>query len=450
MTMATDVIVAESTPAGRGGIAVVRLTGPCLLSVAEKMSCCKPQPRYAHHVKVRDESGNIIDDALMLYFPGPRSFTGEDVLEFHCHGSPVVVKLITDASIQQGARLARPGEFTERAFLNGKMDLAQAEAVADLIESTTRTAARSALRSLDGYFSQQIQQLSGQLTKLRMHVEAAIDFPEEEIDFLHDPVILEQLEDLKRQFDHLLEGTRQGCLIREGIRVALAGKPNVGKSSLMNRLCREDKAIVTHVPGTTRDVLEQAIQINGYPVHLVDTAGLRSSRDPVEHEGVRRAKLAVQKADLVLYLIDSSDFDELQPFSGIEALQTDAKVLPVFNKIDVSHWSVGNNVQMGRRAVNVSVVKDSGIEELKASIVELAGLQRTEDQVYTARRRHLYAVQTAHEHLLSGERQIRQHHSGELLAEELRLSHQKLGEITGQFSADDLLGEIFSRFCIGK
>lgn len=438
--MSADTIVAAATPAGTGGVGVVRISGPATEAIARRMLGSLPEPRVATVRRFRNAVREPLDEGLALYFPAPASFTGESVLELHGHGGPVPVSMIVDAAVELGARLAEPGEFSKRAFLNGKLDLAQAEAVADLIGSGTEQAARAALRSLTGTFSSAVNALAEKLVRLRMHVEAAIDFPEEEIDFLSDKALVRRLDDCELAFDKLLAQTRQGRLLRDGYQVVIVGKPNAGKSSLLNLLSGQDAAIVTEVAGTTRDVLREQIDIDGLAVELVDTAGLRNDPDRIEAEGIRRAREALERADAALWIQDASDAEQALR----EAVPDGVAVTIVHNKIDIS----GDAPGLRDGEVFMSARTGDGVDALRRRILELAGYEG--EGTFTARARHVRALRKAAGHFAAGRRALEAQRAGELLAEELRLSQQALGAITGAVSADDLLGEIFSAFCIGK
>lgn len=448
MSLPADTIVAEASPPGRGGVAVVRISGPDALRMAAAVVGDLPPARQLSMRRFLDESGELIDRALVVAFPGPHSFTGEDVVEFHAHGGPLVVDLLTRRLSGLGARLARPGEFSQRAFLNDRLDLAQAEAIADLIDSGSVQAARAALRSLQGEFSRRVDELIERLTSLRVHVEAAIDFPEEEIDFLADPAIASQLEGLRCGFDELLDRASQGAILREGMAVVLAGKPNAGKSSLMNRLTGQDTAIVTEQPGTTRDVLREQIAIDGMPLHVIDTAGLRATGDVAEVEGMRRARRAMEQADRVLLVVDARD--------GVEGARPTAEIpsgaalTVVRNKIDLTGESPGRGEQDGVPVLAVSALTGAGIDLLREHLKGLMGYQAAGEGALSARRRHLEALEHGRRHLEEAVIQLQKYRAGELVAEELRLAQDQLGTITGRVSSDDLLGRIFSSFCIGK
>lgn len=440
----TDTIAALATPAGRGGIGVIRLSGPHVSKIAHTLLGRLPQPRYATFSDFVDSEGQLLDQGIALYFPAPYSFTGENVLELQGHGGPVVMDLLLTAVLKLGVRLARPGEFSERAFLNGKMDLAQAEAIADLIDSASTQAARSALRSLQGEFSAQIHALVEQLIWLRSYIEAGIDFVDEEIDLLADGQVIEKLDKLISDLDNILDKARQGYLIKEGMRIVLVGQPNVGKSSLLNCLAGRDTAIVTPIPGTTRDVIRDQIQLDGMPLHITDTAGLRETNDPIEQEGIRRTKLALKEADLVILLLDDRHTDDKVHASLLAEIPQ--QPLIIRNKIDL----IGHNAGMSAKGVlYISAKTGEGVELLKEYLKEKMGLHSGSEGMFMARRRHIDALQRARVALTMSLNHAHAY-SSELLAEELRLAQQALGEITGEFTADDLLGQIFSTFCVGK
>ena len=441
-----DTIVAAATPPGVGGVGIVRVSGSLAEEIARRMLGSLPEPRQATSRSFRNAGGEKIDAGIALYFPAPASFTGESVLELHGHGGPVVMSLLVDAVVALGARLAEPGEFTRRAFLNDKLDLAQAEAIADLISSGTAQAARAALRSLSGDFSAAVDSLAEQLIRLRMYVEAAIDFPEEEIDFLSDSELLVNLQRCGEAFDELKSRATIGRVLRDGYRVVIVGKPNAGKSSLLNRLSGEDAAIVTEVAGTTRDILREQINIDGLAVELVDTAGLRDNPDRIEEEGMRRAREALKSADAVLWIQDASEADDTD--IG-EELPADAEIIIVRNKIDLTKDPAGI-VDPGRAIINLSAKTGAGIDALHERLRESAGYRNLGEGAFTARKRHIDALTRAAEHFATGRSALAEARAGELLAEELRLAQQALGQITGAMSSDDLLGRIFSEFCIGK
>lgn len=424
----------------------MRISGPNAENIANGLLGELPPARVATHREFTDATGAPIDNGIVLYFPAPGSFTGENVVELHGHGGPVVVSLVVDAAVALGARIAEPGEFTKRAFLNDKMDLAQAEAVADLIGSGTEQAARAALRSLTGAFSERVSQVATEVERLRLFVEAAIDFPEEEVDFLSDEQLQSAIVAADESFEKLIAQASVGRVLRDGYRVVIIGKPNAGKSSLMNRLSGEDTAIVTEVAGTTRDILREQINIDGLAVELVDTAGLRNDPDRIEAEGIRRAREALQSADAVLWIQDATDSEsgELN-----EELPRDIPIIVVRNKIDLTNERAGVDASDPQR-VRLCAKSGDGLDELRTQIRRLAGYKDLGEQTVTARRRHVDAMRRAREHFLAGRKALAEERAGEVFAEELRLAHRALGEITGSTSSDDLLGMIFTEFCIGK
>ena len=441
-----DTIVAAATPPGVGGVGVVRLSGPQVEEIARRMIGELPEPRFATSATFRNATGEDLDSGLALYFPGPASFTGESVLELQGHGGPVVMSMLIDAALELGARMAEPGEFTKRAFLNDKLDLAQAEAIADLIGSGTAQAARAALHSLSGAFSSKVEALAEQLVRLRMYVEAAIDFPEEEIDFLGDEQLLAGLKSCSRAFEELRRTARVGRVLRDGYRVVIVGKPNAGKSSLLNRLSGEEAAIVTEVAGTTRDILREQISIDGLAVELIDTAGLRDDPDRIEEEGIRRAREALKSADAVLWIQDANE----SPQQRIdEKLPEGAEIIIVRNKIDMTGEQAGL-ADDGSGAVRLSAKTGDGIDALHECLRAAAGYRNLGEGAFTSRKRHIDALRRAAKHFMTGKAALEGMKAGELLAEELRLAQEALGEITGAVSSDDLLGRIFSEFCIGK
>lgn len=475
-----DTIVAAATPPGRGGVGIVRISGPLVCSIADQILRRQKkgplQPRYAHYAQFIDADSELIDEGIALYFPKPNSFTGEEVIELQGHGGPVVMDRIIRRATQLGARLARPGEFSERAFLNDKLDLAQAEAIADLIDSSSEQAARSAMNSLKGVFSNKIRSLVESLIHLRMYVEAAIDFPEEEIDFLADQRVQEQLVSLLAEFENVSKEARQGTILREGMNVVLAGRPNAGKSSLLNALAGEDRAIVTSIAGTTRDVLREHIHIDGMPLHIVDTAGLRESPDEVEIEGIKRALEVIRSADQVLLVIDASLDQQAtaaelwraiwtNEISGaissveqdsdllIENFQTlieDKKVTLIRNKIDLCTQEPEKIESDEGTVIQLSAKHQTGMDLLRDHLKKVMGFEQSNESQFSARRRHLDALARAQAFVLAGQNQLKGLGAGELLAEDLRQAQQCLGVITGDFTSDDLLGRIFSSFCIGK
>ena len=448
-----ETIVAQATPTGRGGIGIIRVSGPQAKAIAKRMLGCLPKPRHATLTKFKDQQ-SVIDEGIALYFPKPHSFTGEDVLELHGHGGPVVIDCLLKSILKEGARLARPGEFSERAFLNNKIDLAQAEAIADLINSTSEQAARSAVRSLQGEFSNHIHKLVTALIELRTYIEAAIDFPEEEIDFLADKSIKIKLQNLLRQVQAIEKTAKQGTLLRDGITVVITGEPNVGKSSLLNLLSGQEIAIVTDIAGTTRDILRESIHIDGMPIHILDTAGLRTTEDVVEKEGVRRTKKAVGQADLILLMLDSSRSLKEEDFKKtIKQLFSDSKkqipLIIIENKIDLTgETPLKKNTDY--IWIKISAKTGTGIDLLKYHLKEIVGFKTADENDFIARRRHCDVIARARLFLKKASKQFSEEQAGELVAEELRRAQNALSEITGEFTADDLLGKIFSGFCIGK
>ncbi len=441
-----DTIAAIATPAGRGGIGVVRVSGTNVKQIATALLVEVPSPRVAALRRFLDARQQLIDEGIALYFPAPRSFTGEDVLELHGHGGPVVMDMLLRAVLALGARLARPGEFSERAFLNEKLDLTQAEAIADLIESHSEQAARCAARSLQGEFSTQINQLVEALIELRTHVEAALDFPDEEVDFLADTELLRRLGDCARRVDTVLQMAHQGSLLREGMRLVIAGRPNVGKSTLLNHLAGDDAAIVSSIPGTTRDVMHREIQLDGMPVKVIDTAGLHSSTDPIEQEGIRRAWREIHSADLILLLIDVTCGYGSPEHEIMHNMPENVPVVRVWNKIDRGNKIPGLKDDEIFLSAKTGAGMNSLIERLKSQV----GYRGNTEGVFIARRRHLVALESAAEALERATMQLQTWRAGEIVAEELRAAQQALGEITGEFTSEDLLGRIFSSFCIGK
>ncbi len=442
----TDTIAAIASPPGKGGISIVRVSGPRVPAIADGLMGGLPTPRMAECTAFRDRHNTPIDHGIVLYFPAPQSYTGEHVLEMQGHGSPVVMGLLLRRCLELGCRHARPGEFSERAFLNGKLDLVQAEAVADLIESSHESAARSALRSLQGSFSVRIHDLVDTVCSLRLFIEAAIDFPEEEIDFLEDSAVIQRLDRVERKFAELRQSVQQGKLLRDGLKVVLTGLPNAGKSSLLNALSDEQRAIVSRLPGTTRDTLEQTILLDGLPVEIIDTAGIRDATDEIEAEGVRRARHAQQEADLILVVIDDAQVGDGPLDSVMESPAGDIRQVVVRNKIDLS----GRTAAESDGEVCISALTGQGLPDLKRKIQEIAGFRGTDDSGFMARERHLDALDRAEGFLKSGLQQQRQFRAGELLADDLHSCQKALGEITGEISSEDLLGMIFSSFCIGK
>ncbi|WP_394754448.1 tRNA uridine-5-carboxymethylaminomethyl(34) synthesis GTPase MnmE [Crenothrix sp.] len=442
----SDTIAAIATPSGNGGVGIVRISGALVTEIAGSLLKKKLTPRLAQYNHFLDQDGNAIDSGISLYFPAPASYTGEDVLELQGHGGSVVLDMLLRRVLSLGARLANPGEFTERAFLNDKLDLAQAEAVADLIECSTEQSARSAQKSMQGLFSKQINALVGELTELRIYVEAAIDFVDEEIDFLSDGVVKNRLARLLLSLQDIQKNAQQGRLLREGMTIVLAGKPNAGKSSLLNALAGHDAAIVTPIAGTTRDILRERIQLDGMPLHIIDTAGLWDSDDIVEKEGIRRAREEIQKADKILHLVDGQDLDKP---SLLGDLPEHIEIIKVVNKIDLTGRSPAIQHTTQGTHLYLSVKTGQGMDLLKQHLKQSVGFNESTDTVFIARRRHIEALNKAYDFIESAVQQL-QVRAGELVAEDLRQAQNSLGEITGKISSDDLLGKIFSSFCIGK
>jgi tRNA modification GTPase len=450
MDQQASTIAAIATPPGRGGIGIVRLSGPLVTRIALELLGDVPPPRRAALRSFRSASGDMLDGGLAMYFPAPASFTGEDVLELHGHGGPIVMDLLLARCVELGARHAEPGEFSRRAFLNDKLDLTQAEAIADLIDSGSAEAARAAMRSLQGEFSAAVRSLTEAVTETRMHVEAAIDFPEEEIDFLADIALRNRIDQTLALCAQIAAAARQGALLRDGMTVVIAGQPNAGKSSLLNRLAGYAAAIVTDIPGTTRDVLRERIHIDGMPLHIADTAGLRDVSDIVEAEGIRRAHEEMARADRILYVIDGTrglDTEAIEHETG--TLPKDVPVSWIFNKTDLSGGRARLEQSQPAR-VHVSATTGEGIDLLRAHLKECMGFVGADTGTISARRRHLDALARAERHLQEAATQLIDRRAGELMAEELRQAQQALSEITGEFTSDDLLGRIFSSFCIGK
>ncbi|MDV3504599.1 tRNA uridine-5-carboxymethylaminomethyl(34) synthesis GTPase MnmE [Marinobacter sp. M-5] len=456
MEHVTDTIAAIATAPGQAGVGIVRVSGPRAGAIAHAMLGYPPKPRHAHYGPFHDQHNQLIDEGIGLFFPNPHSFTGEDVFELQGHGGTVILDLLLRQVCELGARLARPGEFSERAFLNDKLDLAQAEAIADLIESSSEQAARCAVRSMQGVFSRRIETLVDAVTHLRIYVEAAIDFPEEEIDFLADGKVAADLQQLIADLDGILAEAQQGTILRDGMKVVIAGRPNAGKSSLLNALAGREAAIVTAIEGTTRDVLREHIHIDGMPLHIIDTAGLRDSPDEVERIGIARAWDEIRQADRILLMVDATTTAETTPHriwpDFIDQLPPSAPVTVIRNKVDLSEEAVGLEQPDGTGApvIRLAAKSAAGLEILRDHLKQCMGFAATTEGGFLARRRHLDALERARSAMLQGQGQLDGFGAGELLAEDLRAAQDALGEITGVMTPDDLLGKIFSSFCIGK
>ncbi|MBE8167535.1 MAG: tRNA uridine-5-carboxymethylaminomethyl(34) synthesis GTPase MnmE [Shewanella sp.] len=458
--MTTDTIVAQATAPGRGGVGIIRVSGPQVAQVAQSILGCIPKVRYADYCEFKAADGLVIDQGIAIFFKAPHSFTGEDVLELQGHGGQVVLDMLIKRVLDtEKVRTAKPGEFSEQAFMNDKLDLTQAEAIADLIDASSEQAAKSALQSLQGEFSTQIHQLVEQVTNLRLYVEAAIDFPDEEVDFLSDGKIANSLYKIIDRLSEVQNSAQQGVLIREGMKVVIAGRPNAGKSSLLNALAGKESAIVTEIAGTTRDVLREHIHIDGMPLHIIDTAGLRNTEDAVEKIGIERAWDEINQANQVLFMVDATTTDSVDPHDiwpdFIDRLPKNLGVTVVRNKADITHEAI----EVGEHRTSnelcypvhrISAKKGDGINALRQHLKSLMGYQSNLEGGFIARRRHLQALELASQHLFIGKEQLEVYQAGELLAEELRMTQLALSEITGKFTSDDLLGKIFSSFCIGK
>ncbi len=451
----TDTIAAQATATGRAGVGIIRVSGPAVSAVATAILGKVPKPRTAEYLPFLDEQKQTLDQGIALYFPGPNSFTGEDVLELQGHGGPVLLDMLLRRVLQmKDVRIARPGEFSERAFLNDKLDLTQAEAIADLIDASSEQAARSAMHSLQGEFSRKIHDLVEKVIYLRIYVEAAIDFPDEEIDFLSDGKVAGDLAEIISDLAGIQKQATQGSILREGMRVVIAGRPNAGKSSLLNALAGREAAIVTEIAGTTRDVLREHIHIDGMPLHIIDTAGLREATDKVEQIGIERAWQEIEQADRVLFMVDGTTTNATSPADiwpdFMSRLPKDLGLTVIRNKADLTGETTGASQDGDYPVFHISAKTNSGIEQLRDHLKACMGFDANTEGSFIARRRHLDALERAAEHLAIGDAQLHNHLAGELLAEELRLTQQHLNDITGEFSSDDLLGRIFSSFCIGK
>ncbi|MBQ0763797.1 tRNA uridine-5-carboxymethylaminomethyl(34) synthesis GTPase MnmE [Marinobacter psychrophilus] len=456
MNHPTETIAAIATAPGQAGVGIVRVSGPQATVIAHSLLGYEPKPRYAHYGPFKDCQGELIDEGIGLFFPNPHSFTGEDVFELQGHGGTVILDLLLREVCALGARLARPGEFSERAFLNDKLDLAQAEAIADLIESSSEQAARCAVRSMQGVFSRRIETLVDAITYLRIYVEAAIDFPEEEIDFLADGKVATDLQSLRDQLQGIMLEAEQGTILRDGMKVVIAGRPNAGKSSLLNALAGREAAIVTAIEGTTRDVLREHIHIDGMPLHIIDTAGLRDSLDEVEQIGIARAWDEIRQADRILLMVDATTTDKTSPDEiwpdFIDQLPAAAPITVIRNKVDLSGESVGLFELSPQQApvIRLAAKSSAGLDALRDHLKQCMGFASTTEGGFLARRRHLDALERAAEFLVQGQAQLEGYGAGELLAEDLRAAQNALGEITGKITPDELLGKIFGSFCIGK
>ncbi len=450
----SDTIVAQVTSPGRSGVGIIRVSGPKVREIAQAIIGTVPKPRYAHYSSFYDQHGQIIDVGLVLFFPGPHSFTGEDVLEFQGHGGSVVLNQLLQQIINLNVRMARPGEFSERAFLNDKIDLTQAEAIADLIDANTTQAAQAAIRSLQGEFSHKIKDLVDNLIELRIFIEGAIDFPDEEIEFLNNFHITDKLKALLSSIELIQLSAKQGVLLRDGLNIVIAGKPNAGKSSLLNCLSGHDSAIVTDIPGTTRDLLRVSINLDGIPLHIIDTAGLQETADRVELEGIKRARNAIKNADHILLVVDSQTVKEIKPIQlwheFFEHLPEQHNITIILNKADLTQTSPDLIQQDHFVIIKLSAKTGDGIDLLRNHLKSCAGYQSGTEGSFSARSRHLDALARAHFTINHGLVQLETNCSSELLAEELKQAQYMLSEITGDFSSDDLLGKIFASFCIGK
>lgn len=455
MIKATDTIVAQATAPGRGGVGIVRVSGPDAEAVAQIVLGKLPKVRYAEYLPFHDQNNEVLDQGIALLFKGPNSFTGEDVLELQGHGGPIVMDMLIKAILTiKNLRSANPGEFSERAFMNDKLDLAQAEAISDLIEASSEQAAKSALHSLQGEFSNKVNELVESLIYLRIYVEASIDFPEEEVDFLSDGKIASDLYKIIDNLSAVKEQAKQGAILRDGMKVVIAGRPNAGKSSLLNTLVGKESAIVTDIAGTTRDVMREHIHIDGMPLHIIDTAGLREGADEVERIGIERAWTEINNADRILFMLDATTTDAEDPREiwpdFIDRLPDNVGLTVVRNKADLTGETLVTTEHDNHPVYRISAKTGLGVDDLKQHLKDIMGYQGNTEGGFMARRRHLEAIDRAEQHLLEGKVQLEEYRAGELLAEELRLTQQHLSEITGEFTSDDLLGRIFSSFCIGK
>ncbi|BGI51240.1 MAG: tRNA uridine-5-carboxymethylaminomethyl(34) synthesis GTPase MnmE [Arsenophonus endosymbiont of Ceratovacuna japonica] len=450
-----DTIIAQATPSGRGGISILRISGPKVIQIANIILGKLPNIRYADYLPFYDSDGKILDQGIAIYFPAPNSFTGEDVLELQGHGSPIIIDLLFKRILNiSEIRIANPGEFSKRAFLNNKIDLMQAEAIADLIDASTEKAARSAINSLQGVFSKKIYKIIQELTNIRVHIEASIDFPDEEVNFLSDNKIKIKLNKLMTDLKNILLNANQGILLKEGIKVVIIGKPNAGKSSLLNALSGREVAIVTDIAGTTRDILHEYIDIDGIPLHIIDTAGLHKSLDKIEQIGIKKALEEIEQADHILFIVDSITTEEIEPKllcpEFITRLPKYSPITIIRNKVDITNEPVSITKINNYSLIRLSAYRKSGIDLLRQHLKESIRFNYNIEGEFLARRRHIQALNIADKHLQRGYQHLVVTRSCELLAEELRLTQKVLGEITGEFSSDDLLNRIFSSFCIGK
>jgi tRNA modification GTPase len=443
----TETICALATAVGQSGIGIVRISGPLSQSIAKQVLNVELEPRVAYYGDFCDQEGDKVDRGVAIFFPSPNSYTGEDILELQGHGGMSVLRCLLETASHFGARLAEPGEFSKRAFLNGKMDLVQAEAVQDLIQASSDQSARCAVRSLSGEFSAKINNILSSIISLRVFVEATIDFSDEEIDFLESHEVLSKIESLKQELQDILDSASQGAILREGLHVAIAGKPNAGKSSLLNSLTKQPSAIVTDIAGTTRDILKETIQIDGLPLHIIDTAGLHNSDDIIEKEGIRRAHAEIDSADVVLLVYEAQE--QSADYSILSDLMTNKPIVTIRNKIDLLGEEAGITEQDKQFSISLSAKTGNGVELLRELLIRTAGYNPVGEEVFLARKRHLLAIASALKYIKIAVKQL-ESGASELVAEDLRQASMSLGAITGEFSSDDLLGEIFSSFCIGK
>ena len=448
MAKSEETIAAIATPSGRGGIGIIRISGPQSLAIAKAISAKNPKPKEVCYCSFRDENKDLVDKGLLIYFKAPESYTGEDVVELHGHGGPAVLNLLLNVIIKKGARIARPGEYTERAFLNNKMDLLQAEAIADLIDSASEQAVRGAMRSLEGDFSKAVQVIKQEIISIRVYVEGTLDFPDEEIDLITSTELKKKTALCTEHLKDILNAAKKGRVLNEGIKIVIAGPPNAGKSSLLNKLLQTERAIVTDEPGTTRDVIKDRIIIDGVSICLSDTAGIRKPMDKIEVEGINRSYKEIDQADVIVFVTESAITDEQQRL--LKDLQTNKNIIQIENKIDLKGTPPQRNHEDGRDYVSLSVKTGLGMDLLYDCLEEVVGLRNSSEDILLARSRHIEALEKAKKYLKQGQRKLETDNAPELFAEDLTKAQQELAKITGEFSSDDLLGEIFSRFCIGK